>query len=119
MLALVLAVLYFGLIQLLMLDSARELSEARRFRARIVAETLAENAVELAARDIVTETNTNANAKDWQGSMEGRMAKAGSGQFDIVADGTSGGITESHARVLVRGQVTGTQVSVRYTTHTY
>ncbi|HET7435605.1 MAG TPA: hypothetical protein VFN10_12930, partial [Thermoanaerobaculia bacterium] len=50
--AIVLAVLYFGLIELLLLDSARELREAQRFRARIVALTNAENGAERAAADI-------------------------------------------------------------------
>jgi len=118
-LALVLAVLYFGLIELLMIDSARELSEARRFRARIVAETLAENGAELAARQIVTETSTNVTAQDWQGSIEGHMMKKGGGQFEITAAGKTSGLTESVARVRVYGQVYGATVRIQYTIHSY
>jgi hypothetical protein len=47
--ALIVAVLYFGLIELMLYDASRELAEARRFRARIIAVTLAENGAELAA----------------------------------------------------------------------
>lgn len=119
-LALVLAVLYFGLIELMLIDSSRELAEARRFRARIVAETLAENGVELAAWDIVTRTNTNAKAQDWQGSMEGSMTRnPSSGTYTIVASGRTSGLDESSARVTVTGQTTGNAVYIQYTTHTY
>lgn len=120
MLALVLAVLYFGLIELLMIDSARELAEARRFRAHIIAETLAENGAELAARQIVSQTSTNAIAQDWQGSMQGLMVKSAGGQFDITAEGTISGLTESKARMFLRGRVVGSSdVRIQYTVHTY
>lgn len=119
--ALVLAILYFALVELLLIDSARELAEARRFRARIVAETLAENGAELAALHIVTrEQPFHPVAEDWQGTISGTMTKNPlSGQFDIVGTGRTGGLTESRARVLVRGRVVGTSVRVQYTIHTY
>ena len=119
-LALVLAVLYFGLIELMLIDSSRELAEARRFRARIVAETLSENGVELAARELVTRTSTNANAEDWQGTMEGSMTREPySGKFTIVGAGKTSGLDESRALVTVTGEVAGSTVYIQYTTHTY
>jgi len=118
-LALVLAVLYFGLIELLMIDSARELSEARRFRARIMAETLAENGAELAAREIITQPSAHVTAQDWQGTIEGHMVKKSGGQFEITAAGTTTGLTESVARVRVFGQIYGTEVRIQYTIHSY
>ena len=118
--AIVLAVLYFGLIELLLLDSARELAEARRFRARIIAETLAENAAERAAVQIVTTDRNDIDVQDWQGSMLGRMRKnAMSGQFQIEGEGVSSGITEAKARVIVYGRVVGSTVKIQYTQHTY
>jgi hypothetical protein len=119
-LALVLAVLYFGLIELLMIDSARELAEARRFRARIVAETLAENGAELAALRIVTEEDPKAPPpmEDWQGTARGDVAKS-SGNFDLVGEGVTSGITESRANVHVRGRIVGSEVRIQYTVHTY
>lgn len=119
MLALVLAVLYFGLIELLMIDSARELAEARRFRARIVAETLAENGAELAANQLVSKASNQVDAEDWQGTIRGQMLKTGLDQFDIVGDGATSGITESKARVRVRGRVHGSRVLIQYTIHSY
>ena len=117
--ALVLAVLYFGLIELLMLDSARELEQARRFRARIVAETLAENGAELAALEIASRNTASVTAEDWQGSMSAIMRKNAGGHFDINAAAVTSGLTESRARVLVRGRVVGGAVRIQYTVHTY
>src|SRR5204863_3948307 len=52
--AIVLAILYFALMELMLIDSSRAVREAQRFRARIVATTLAESAAELAALQLVT-----------------------------------------------------------------
>ncbi len=115
--AIVLAVLYFGLVELLLLDSSRELSEARRFRARIVAETLAENAAELAAKDIVTRDATPQFVTETeQGTVSGKMMKSAS-EFVIEGQGTSSGITQSTARVVLRGRVAGTKVWIQYSVH--
>lgn len=116
--ALVLAILYFGLIELLLLDSARELAAARRFRARIIAETLAESGAELAALQLVTNVQAEGNAHDWQGTLRGKMTRNGA-QFDIEGEGRTTGITESRAKVIVRGRVVGTTVRIQYTMHTY
>jgi hypothetical protein len=107
------------MVELLLLDSSRELAEARRFRARIVAETLAENGAELAALNIVTTEKSETTAEDWQGSFVGRMARNADGSFDIEAEGTSSGLAESKAKVLVRGRVVGGDVRVQYTVHTH
>ncbi|HVE72640.1 MAG TPA: hypothetical protein VNI54_14850 [Thermoanaerobaculia bacterium] len=117
--ALVLAILYFAMVELLLLDSARELAEARRFRARIMAETLAENGAELAALSIVTADKSESRAEDWQGAILGRMAKNPDGSFDIDAEGRTTGLAESKVRVLVRGRVVGNDVRIQYTVHTY
>ncbi len=116
--ALVLAILYFAMVELLLLDASRELAEARRFRARIVAETLAENGAELAALNIVTTKMSEVNAEDWQGTLIGRMVNA-DGTFDIQAEGKSSGLAESKAKVIVRGRVVGGDVRVQYTVHTH
>jgi hypothetical protein len=113
----VLALLYFGLVELMLLDSARELAEARRFRARITAETLAENAAELAALQIVTrDKNGPFQFDSEQGSISGSMTKSEAG-FEIKGEGVSGGITESRARVILRGRVVGTEVKIQYASH--
>ena len=114
--------LYFGMIGLLLLDSSRELAEARRFRARVIAETLAENAAELAAQQMVTRQATPMfNIDTEQGLLIGTMKKPviieGGVQFEIYGEGVTSGITESRARVTLRGRVTGTNVKIQYSSH--
>ena len=52
--AIALAVLYFALMELLLIDSSRALREAQRFRAKVIAATLAESAAELSTASMVT-----------------------------------------------------------------
>jgi len=115
--AIVLAVLYFGLVELMLIDSARELAEARRFRARIIAETLAENAAELAAQQIVVKpAAVPFNIETEQGRMIGSMMKSGS-NFEIRGEGVSGGVAESRSRVTLRGYIQGTNVKIEFAWH--
>jgi hypothetical protein len=119
--ALIIAVLYFGLIELMLYDASRELAEARRFRARIVALTLAENGAERAAQMIVPEDAPPLPAvadEDWQGSWTGtRVKNASTGEFKIKATGTATGVVEVHASVEVDGKVVGSEVHIYYTRH--
>lgn len=115
-----LSLLFFMLIELMLMDSARELKEARRFRARMVAQILAENAAELAAAQIVQVNGTPppAVAEDWQGKMGGTVTRNGvSGLFRIVGDGEVKGPEKAKARVTVEGQALGTNVDVDWTIH--
>lgn len=122
--ALVLALLYFGLIELLMIDSSRELAAARRFRARIMAETLAENAAEGAALRIADETVTwtKFELTDDQGEMDGEMRKSGQ-SYVITAKGISAGLESTQVSVRLQGQVaptsTGpTKITIEFAKHT-
>lgn len=118
--AIILAVLYFGLIELLMLDSSRELAEARRFRSRIVAQALAENAAELAALQIMTKAqSTPLPLTDAQGTMVGKVVTGGGGPgaFVIKGDGDTAGLDRSHAEVTVVGAITEGRLRIDYTIH--
>ena len=115
--ALIIAVLYFGMIELMLIDASRELAEARRFRARVVAFTLAENGAELAAQDFIAKQSSNANATDWQGSMTGSMTKPSDGKFVIKGTGVTTGVVEQNAAVDVYGSVSGTKITIDYTYH--
>jgi hypothetical protein len=124
--ALIVAVLYFGLIELMLYDASRELAEARRFRARIVALTLAENGAELAAWQL-TSTEVSAppfvSEEDWQGSITGRVTKTPATDgtesriFRLVGTGDAAGIVKIHANVDVRGRIEGTDVKIDHTFH--
>jgi Tfp pilus assembly protein PilV len=116
--AIALAILYFALIELLLLDSARELSEARRFRARIVASTLAENGAELAAAQMIARPFSEASADDWQGTISGRMMKSEGNQFQITAIGKTKGLVKAEANVQIFGRIIdGDEIRIQYTIH--
>lgn len=117
--AIVLAALYFALVELLLLDSSRELAEARRFKAKVVAATLAENAAELAAVEITDPARSAFEAKgaDGFGEMKGSMKKNAAGEFQIVAEGESAGVVQAKATVRVYGRVKGSRVEIDYTIH--
>ncbi len=105
--ALIIAMLYFGLISLMLFDASRELAEARRFRARIVALTLAENGAELAALHIIGAGHgtANAEASDWQGEVTGRRRKNADGKFTLEGTGVATGVVEVRSKVEVFGVV--------------
>ena len=116
--AVVLAVLYVALIELLLLDSARELGEARRFRAKIIAATLAENAAERAAASMLTLPSSIANETDAQGTIYGTMTKAGT-KFEIHGEGTTAGLVRTTATVDLQGRIDDEKsVKIEFAVHT-
>ncbi len=115
--AIVLAVLYIALVELLLIDSARELSEARRFRAKIVAAMLAENGAELAAARLLSRDTANVNASDWQGTITGTMRKTPDDRFEITGSGDTSGLVKTSARVQLQGRIEGTTVKIEYAVH--
>jgi len=122
--AIIVAVLYFAMIELLMIDSSRELAEARRFRARVVALTLAENAAEAAAFEIASPANTSAtvNGEDDQGTIRGKLTKSapestGAIPFVIEGEGVSAGLESTRATVRLQGRINGGSIEIEYALH--
>jgi hypothetical protein len=116
--AIALAILYFALMELMLMDSSRAQREAQRFRARIVATTLAESAAELAAAEIVTQPGAQVNATDDQGTMTATLQRNGS-TFVIDANAEATGAMPQKATLRVEGEVQGTKVKINYTRHGY
>ena len=115
--AIALAVLYFALMELMLIDSTRALREAQRFRSRVIASTLAESAAELAAAQMVTgSAGATPKASDEQGTMEGQLHLIGT-QFELLGDGTTAGVAPVKASVRVQGRIEGTRVIIDYTFH--
>ena len=114
--AIVLAVLYFAVMQLIMIDSSRVLREAQRFRAKVISHALAENAAELAASQLLLTSVRNVDAKDGDGTMKGTLRKNTS-DFIIEAEGTSYGAESRRATVKLQGRVLGTKVVLDYSAH--
>ncbi len=118
--ALIISTLYFGLIGLMLFDAQRELAEARRFRARIVALTLAENGAERVAHLIAAPKPPYQPAiheEDWQGSITGTRMLNADGNFTIKASGTATGVVEVRATVEVDGRIVGNEVHIDFTRH--
>jgi len=104
--------------ELMLVDSSRALQEARRFRARVVATTLAESAAELAAAQLVSAPGATVNATDDQGTMSATLQKTGN-TFMIDAQAEATGVPPQKATLRVQGDVKGTRVRVSYTYHAY
>jgi len=114
--AIALAILYFGLMQLMLIDSSNALREAQRFRARVVASALAENAAELAAANMVNNPSGPTSASDDQGKMIGAITVSGN-DFEILGQGDATGVVPQTATVRVQGRIVGTHIAIDYTFH--
>jgi hypothetical protein len=124
--AISLAILYFALVELMLIDSARELKEARRFRAKVVAATLAENGAELAAAQMMTRYTGTESDENWQGRYSGRMTRTastdGSGEerFVISGDGETTGTERVRAHVEIRGRILPpSDIRIQYAVHSH
>lgn len=121
--AIILAILYFALIQLLMMDASRELNEARRFRARIIALTLAENGAELAAADMISRNTSNVSRENPEGTFSGELNRAFASPgayeipFTLVGRAETTGLAKTKATVYVQGRILGNEVRIQYTMH--
>lgn len=115
--AVVIAFLYFGLMQLLLVDASRSLHEAQRFRARIVAKTLAENGAELAAVNMVSQASGAGTVNDAQGYASGTRTTDGTGKFTIKAEGLTNGVVKQHATVMLEGTASGAAIRIEWSRH--
>lgn len=114
--AIALAVLYFAVMQLIMIDSSRTLREAQRFRAKVTAAALAENGAELAASQMVSTVSRRVNATDGDGTMKATLDHSSS-DFVILAEGTANGADSRTATVRLQGRVQGAKITVDYAQH--
>jgi uncharacterized protein (UPF0333 family) len=115
--AITIAILYFALMELMLIDSSRALREAQRFRSKVVAATLAESAAELSAASMVTRNaGDTINADDEQGSMKA-ICKVNGQAFNIDAEATTSGVSPVTSSVRVQGRIIGQRVMIDYTFH--
>lgn len=115
--AITIAILYFALMELMLIDSTRALREAQRFRSKVVAATLAESAAELSAASMVTRNaGDSINADDEQGSMKATCNVNGQA-FVINAEATTSGVSPVKSSVRVQGRIVGKRVMIDYTFH--
>lgn len=114
--AIALAILYFGLMELMLIDSSRALREAQRFKSRVIASTLAESAAELAAAQMVNRPSATASAQDDQGRMTGSLVTINN-QFELNGQGITTGVAPVTMTVRIQGRVEGSHISIDYTFH--
>ena len=116
--ALIIAVLYLALMELLLMDSTRALNEAQRYRSQVIAQTLAESGAERASAQMITKFSNNPpSVNDDQGTMSGTMQHAGN-NFEITGDGIAKGVPSAKAHVELKGAVFGTHIQIDFATHT-
>ena len=108
--ALILAALYFGLMELMLIDSQRALAEAQRFRARVVASTLAETAAELAAEQLINHgggpVDESNSLGEYRGGVTYSAAAGGEQQFALTGVATTSGVQRATASVQLSGRFT-------------
>lgn len=114
---LLIAVLYFGLIELLLGDATQRLREAQRFRAAITANILAENAAELAAARMVELSVNQASAETDGGSLSGTYRRIGENGFVVEATGTTSGMFRTKRTVTIHGEIHAASVRIHQTRH--
>ena len=116
--AIALAVLYFAVMQLILIDSSRILRESHRFRSKVISEALAENAAELSASQmLLSAAPRNVTATDADGKMKAAMTRTSS-TFEVTAEGTSFGVEPRTATVRIQGRIQDTtKILVDYTFH--
>ncbi len=115
--ALFVAVLYFALMELLLLDSTRALQDAQRFRSHIMAGALAEDGAELAAAGMVMKTGNSADRDDLQGTINGTYVRSGCCNFELTGSALTKGVPPARAQVRLQGRINGNTVSIDYSTH--
>jgi hypothetical protein len=109
--ALTVALLYFALMELLLLDSLRSFNEAQRFRSRTVAATVAENGAELAAESITTRLSASPELESPQGDCSAEMSRTDE-TFEITSKGKSKGVASTSADLYLKGTVSSGKIRI-------
>ena len=114
---LILAILFFALMTLLLIESSEMSRRADRYRSRVMAQVLAENGAELAAQQMVTSVVTTKSYEDEQGRVEGKYKLSPSGRFDLTGSSETKGLPPVKATVSIQGHLDGTTPRIDFTFH--
>jgi hypothetical protein len=112
----IIAILYFALIELMLMESTEASRQAERFRSRVTAHVLAENAAELAAENMVNAIWTLRTYTDDQGTVRGEY-KRNNDTFEINASATTSGVAPTKAEVKLQGIVNPDRIRITFSTH--
>jgi len=114
---LLIAFLYFALIQLMLWESSQAFRGAQRFRSRVIAQVSAENAAELAATGMVIGYSNEVEADNEESAMEATYNRLADDEFEIDASAESTGVAPSRATVRIEGRINGSQIRITRTIH--
>ena len=114
---LVIALLYFAMLELMLIESGEAMRNAQRFRARIVAQILAENGAELAAHNFALSNGKSVSYTDDSGEMHGKSERLPGELFTIEGRGTVGGVYPHSATVKIHGHFEGLSLYIDRTVH--
>ena len=114
---LIIAILLFAMMTLLLLESSEMSRRADRYRSRVMAQVLAENAVELAAQKMVTSSVTIKTYEDEQGKIRGEYKASPSGQFNLIGSSETKGLYPVKASVKIQGHLEGDKPRIDFTFH--
>ncbi len=115
----VIAALYFGLIALVLMEAGEAYRSAARFRARLVAQSLAESGAELAAQRMLISAGTTAEAECDEGFMKGtyRRLPTDPPSFLIDATGQTRGPVKIVSTIHVEGHFEDSRIVIDRTRH--
>lgn len=102
---LLLAIAYFGLMQLMLMESSEALRSASQFRSRVLAQTLAENGVELGVRSMMFTGAVPTIKETAEGSMTTAYRIDANGDFEMRGAGSTTGAQSAEASVKIFGKV--------------
>ena len=114
---LIIAILFFAMMTLLLIESSEMSRRADRYRSRVIAQVLAENAVELAAQKMITTPATVRKYEDEQGTIRGEYKASPSGQFNLIGTSESKGLFPVKATVKIQGHLDGSNPRIDFTFH--
>ncbi|HSN69224.1 MAG TPA: hypothetical protein VLV48_08270 [Thermoanaerobaculia bacterium] len=110
--ALLISLLFFGLIELALRDTTEAVRGAHRQRARFASEILADNGIELAAAGMVYEIPKNEVRTSRDGTTKGTFRPLPGNRFELRGEGRSAGVAEVETRVVLRGRSQGATIVI-------
>lgn len=110
--ALILALLYFGLMELVLIESTEAVRGASRFRSRVTAEILAQNGADLAAEEMVSRFTRDEESDLPGGHVIASYRRMPDASFEIASAGTSEGPFSARRSLRIAGTVTNGNVAI-------
>ena len=110
--ALVLALLYFGLMELALIESTEAARGASRFRSGVTAEILAQNGADLAAEEMVSRFTRDVDIDLPGGHVIAGYRRMPDTTFEILSAGVSEGPFNARRSLRIAGTVNSGNVAI-------